>query len=185
MGSPRQRNLILIGYRGSGKTTVGRQAAQRLGYAFVDTDERVVAEAGQSIAAIFEQEGEAGFREREARAIQEATRGSRRVISAGGGAILRSDNVTRLRERGFVVWLTASPDVLWRRIERDEATSETRPALSRLAGVEEVRTVLASRLEAYRRAADGVVDASGDDIERIVLSVLNLYASDSGGSSAR
>jgi shikimate kinase len=183
MADPPKSNLVLIGYRGSGKTTVGRAAAQRLGYRFVDTDDRIVAEAGTTIAEIFAAEGESGFRDREAAAVERASALTGCVISAGGGAILRADNVERLRRSGFVVWLTAPAEVLCRRIEGDASTSASRPALTGLSGLAEVRSVLSARESAYRRAADVSVDAAGDDVSAVVDEVLAAYETGGGGSS--
>jgi shikimate kinase len=182
MADAAKSNLILIGYRGSGKTTVGRAAAKRLGYQFVDTDDLIVAEAGTTIAELFATEGESGFRDREAVAVERAAARTRCVISAGGGAVLRADNVERLRRSGFVVWLTAPAEVLCRRIEGDASTSASRPALTGLAGLAEVRAVLSAREAAYRRAADASVDATGDDVNAMVDAVLAAYEAGGGGS---
>jgi shikimate kinase len=182
--SPRKSNLVLIGYRGSGKTAVGRLCAERLGYAWIDTDARIVAAAGVSIAEIFEREGEPGFRDREARAIAAAADGARTVISAGGGAILRDDNVARLRASGFVVWLTAPPDVLWSRIRQDAASAENRPSLTSGSGLAEVREVLAARADRYRRAADAQVDASCEGVPAVVEHVLAAYWPSAFGRSS-
>lgn len=184
MADAQKTNLILIGYRGSGKTTVGRAAATRLGYQFVDTDDWIVAEAGTTIAEIFTAEGESGFRDREAAAVARASALTRCVISAGGGAILRTDNVERMRRSGFVVWLTAPAEVLCRRIEGDASTGASRPALTGLSGLAEVRAVLSSREATYRRAADVSVDAAGDDIRAVVDAVLAAYEAGGGSSDA-
>ena len=87
------KNIVLIGYRGSGKTSVGRLLADRLGWAFVDTDDLIESQAGTSIADIFATEGEAGFRAREREAIAKATQDARRVIAVGGGAVTDRRNV--------------------------------------------------------------------------------------------
>ena len=89
---------MLIGYRGSGKTVVGRLLAERRGWTFVDTDALIEAQAGISIAEIFAAEGEAGFRAREERVIARVAADRRRVLSVGGGAVLRQENVAQLRE---------------------------------------------------------------------------------------
>lgn len=109
-------NVTLMGFMGSGKTTVGRILATRLGWDFVDTDRLVEAKAGIPIPAIFAERGEAGFRELEAATIQEVARGDRQVIATGGGAILDPANRLALRMAGVVVHLKASPEMLWRRV---------------------------------------------------------------------
>jgi shikimate kinase len=160
-------NVALIGYRGSGKTTVGRLLAKRLGWTFVDTDDLIVSDAGTSIADIFAAEGETGFRQHEYQAIAGVTQGTHQVIAVGGGAVTDADNVERLRSGGTVVWLTAPPEVLWARIKQDEQTASARPDLTTGGGLAEVRTVLAEREAAYEAAADVRMDTanrSPDDV---------------------
>ncbi len=176
MTDSRAPNLVLIGYRGSGKTTVGRLVADRLGFVLVDTDMLIVSEAGASIATIFQQEGESGFRQREARVVQAVMDGGGQVISMGGGVVLQDDNVRRMRARGFVIWLTAPIHLLWQRIQADTATAANRPALSSFAGMEEVQVVLAARMPRYRAAAHAEIDASADP-QTVAQRVLDAYGS--------
>jgi shikimate kinase len=184
MTSGERKNLVLIGYRGAGKTTVGRAVAERLALAFVDTDEQIVAEAGVSIADIFAEHGEPEFRRREAAVVQCVAGQGGQVISAGGGAILRDDNVEALRRTGVVVWLAAPPELLWERIRGDESTAANRPALSDRIGLEEVRVILAQRELRYRQAAHAVVDASDENVDRVVEAVLAVYDSPTSSSSS-
>ncbi|MCK4661042.1 MAG: shikimate kinase [Phycisphaerae bacterium] len=153
-------NVVLIGYRGSGKTTVGRLVADRLGYEFVDTDVLVAERAGKTIAAIFAEDGEAVFRSLEAEVIAEASARSRIVLSAGGGAILRDDNVRRLRECGTVFWLTADARVLWSRIQGDVTSAANRPALTSRVDLDEVRHVLGIRYARYEKCAHQRIDTT-------------------------
>ncbi len=146
-------HIILIGYRGSGKTTVGRRLAARLGRAFVDADEHLEAAAGKSIREIFAAEGEPGFRDREEATITELTTLPDAVLATGGGAVLREANRDRLRAAGFVVWLTADPHTLWERLQTDAATRERRPDLAG-GGLDEVTRLLAVRTPLYRGLAD-------------------------------
>lgn len=132
------RLLFLIGYRGSGKTTVGRILADRLGWAFVDADDRTEAAAGKSIAAIFAAEGEAGFRAREADTLAVLCRLTNHVVATGGGVVLRPANRELLRSVGFVAWLVASPEAAWERLTADPTTSDRRPNLT--AGVDRTRS---------------------------------------------
>jgi shikimate kinase len=104
--------------------------------------------------------------------------GEGQVISMGGGVVLRDDNVACMRARGFVVWLTAPIELLWRRIQTDAATAANRPALTSLPGIEEVRVVLAARTARYRAAAHVEVDASAEP-ESVVDAVLAAYGSSS------
>ncbi|MFQ5414982.1 MAG: shikimate kinase [Phycisphaerae bacterium] len=168
---------MLIGYRGCGKTTVGRLLADRLSARFVDTDERVVAEAGRSIADIFATEGEAGFRRRESRVVAQLASSHPPdtdppiVISLGGGAILDHANLTRLKAGARVVWLTCSPDVLHARITADAAGASSRPALT-VGGIDEVRTILAQREPLYRRFADLTISSQDRSPEDLVADIV-------------
>ncbi len=153
-------HLHLIGARGSGKSTVGPVLAARLGRAFVDADVVLEADAGLSIADIFAAEGEAGFRARETATLRKLAGGPPAVIATGGGIVLRAENRDLLRASGFVVWLTASPEVLWERIAYDPFTAARRPNLTAVGGLAEVRQLLVAREPRYRGTAHFVVDAA-------------------------
>ena len=163
MADATPKNVVLIGYRGCGKTTVGRLLARRMDRPFVDTDELIEAEAGMSIAEIFNTVGEPGFRRREAEVIARLTRRGGQVISAGGGAVLDGENVRGFRESGTVVWLTAPPDVLWQRIHADDRSAGSRPDLTARGGLDEVHSLLQHRVPLYQRAANIVIDTANRD----------------------
>ncbi len=163
-------NVYLIGYRGSGKTTVGRHLAERLGLSAVDSDDLIEQAAGASIREIFEREGEAGFREREQQVVaQVAADAARmpRVVSLGGGAILREANRQQLASSGVCVWLTASPEQLVERMRADRATAERRPALSQLSDYEEVVAILTAREPLYAATAQKIVNTEDTTVEAI------------------
>lgn len=141
-------NVVLIGYRGCGKTTVGRMLADRNDAGFIDTDALIVHQAGMSIADIFAAEGEPSFRKREEAAIRLATKTGGRIISVGGGAVESKSNRSALRSYGTVVWLQATAECLWQRISTDVASAEQRPDLAQ-GGLEEVRAVLERRTPLY------------------------------------
>ncbi len=114
------RGLVLIGYRGSGKSTVGKIIADRLGRPFVDTDLEIETRSGRSIAAMFAEEGELSFRAWEERTLAElAGEFPEAVLATGGGVVLYERNRRRLRDFGFVAWLQASPEELARRLGTD------------------------------------------------------------------
>lgn len=152
-------SVALIGMRGSGKSTVGRELAARLNLPFIDTDELITHAAGRCIADIFAHDGEIAFRRLEPNAVRESTQGPA-VISVGGGAVLDAGNVSDLRSAAMVVWLTAPVEVLCRRLEQDTANAVSRPALTRLTPADEVRSVLAVREPLYRAAADFAIDTA-------------------------
>ncbi len=154
-------NITLIGYRGSGKSTIGKRLADLLAMDFLDTDLLITAHADKTIKEIFEAEGESGFRDRESAAIREAAARTNTIIAAGGGAILRPENVAALKASGKIVWLQADPETLHARIHADPATAANRPNLTPLSGsIDEIRSILEKRTPLYAAAADLTLDIS-------------------------
>jgi len=147
-------NIFLIGPMAVGKTTIGRQLAKRLQLEFVDSDQEIEKRTGVSVRLIFDVEGEAGFRDREARVIAELSAMEGIVLATGGGAILREENRKALRKHGIVVYLRASIDS---QLERTKS-SKHRPLLDtedRRGALESLMTI---REPLYRQEADLVVD---------------------------
>jgi shikimate kinase len=168
-------NIFLIGYRGSGKTTVGRRLGELLGRPAVDSDIELEQRAGKSIKDIFAAGGEAAFRELEARVIADLASRDEHVISLGGGAVLSDVNRKAIKGRGPVVWLHASPETLFARIHADPATEDRRPNLTAQGGVEEIRALLAERAPKYKACANLAIDVNRldpDEIARQILSAL-------------
>jgi shikimate kinase len=155
-------SIALVGYRGSGKSTIGRRLADRLWQKFVDTDDLIVKKAGKNIREIFEQQGEAAFRDLEVQAVAEACKLVDHVIAMGGGAVLREENRKAMKDAGLkVIYLRAEPDELLKRIEADTATAATRPSLTPLGGgIEEVRRMLDEREPLYRSVMTGELDVT-------------------------
>lgn len=151
-------SIALIGYRGTGKSTVARHAALRLGWDWIDADVEVELRAGKSIASIFADDGEEAFRHVEAAVVAELCDRRRAVIALGGGAILRPQNRTAIARCGAVVWLTASVDAIVRRLDEDVTTAERRPNLTKAGGRTEVTELLAVREPFYRACATLEVD---------------------------
>lgn len=151
-------NIYLIGYRGSGKTTVARHLASMLWWNWLDADPHLEQQAGCSIREIFESEGETGFRDRESRVVAELALYSQLVVALGGGAVLREENRARLKASGKCAWLKASPELLWSRIQADPTTAERRPNLTAQGGPEEVARLLAERSPLYEECADLTVE---------------------------
>jgi len=177
-------NVFLVGMPGAGKSTVGRLLAGALGQAFIDSDEEIVQRNGVEIATIFEIEGEAGFREREAAVINALTLGSPIVLATGGGAILREDNRRTLRERGLVVYLRASLDMLEARTQKkhgSQVTSRVRPLLEGPNRRLLLETLLSVRGPLYEQTAHVIVDASAAPRAKFLqklLDALNEATSD-------
>ena len=160
-------NVILIGSMGSGKTTVGRRLADRLGFEFVDTDRLIEREAGMSVDAIFRTRGERRFRALERRVIERVASQRNQVIATGGGAILDPANRARLHGSGLTTWLKASPEVMAKRLE----TVRDRPLLRGSDRVRTLQTLLKRREPLYRRAAIHV-DTSDATADRVVAEIL-------------
>ncbi|HJQ80123.1 MAG TPA: shikimate kinase [Lacipirellulaceae bacterium] len=153
--------IFLIGYRGTGKSTVARHLAERLGYDSVDADAEIERRAGKSIAAIFADNGEAAFRDLESQLVAELSGLRRSVIALGGGAVLRESNRIAIRDAGPVVWLTAPVDVIVARLAADPATAGRRPNLTKTGGRDEIETLLTERTPIYGQCATLVVNTDG------------------------
>lgn len=150
-------NLLLVGPMGAGKTAIGRRLAERFSLRFVDADLYLEQSAGASIASIFENSGEAGFREREAATLAELLAQEGLLVSTGGGVVLRAGNRALLRERGFVVYLQVSVPAQLTRLARDRS----RPLLLRGDRAQILQTLSAARDPLYREVADLTLDTDG------------------------
>jgi shikimate kinase len=160
-------NICLVGMMGAGKTTVGRQLAKRLGRRFVDADHEIEARTGVRIPTIFEIEGEAGFRRREAEAIDALTREHGLVLATGGGAVLDPSNRRRLKESGLVVYLRVLPLLLYERTRHDR----NRPLLQVADPLATLEELFAQRDPLYREVADVVIDTSSGGVGSLVRRV--------------
>jgi len=162
-------NIVLIGYRGTGKSTVGKIVAARLGRTMISTDAEIVKRAGKNIPEIVAQHGWEYFRDLESQVCGELAGQDAMVIDTGGGAILRSENVEHLKRDGVLFWLTASVESITQRIGRDNQ----RPSLTGTKSfVEEVEEVLRERTPKYRVAADHIIETDGRSIVQIADEVL-------------
>ena len=170
-------NIFLTGYRATGKTTVARLVAQALGKQAIDADVYIEQQAGMTIAEIFTEEGEQGFRNRETIVVQELADRENLVIALGGGAIVREKNREALQGRGITIWLTASADVIFERMNTDPLTGQRRPDLTAVGGLEEVRSLLTQRTPLYQAAADFTVDTeqlSPEDVAAQIVSKISV-----------
>jgi shikimate kinase len=172
------RNLVLIGGRACGKTSVGKALALALERPFVDLDEVLVAQAGCSIAELVSASGWPEFRRREKELVAHYAGLSGQVLAPGGGVVLDPENVSNLREHGLVIWLTADPAILGQRLRGDQGSQEFRPSLTGADPVEEMARVLAEREPLYQAAAHLVIDTTGLSIPEVVKSILNAIWGD-------
>ena len=170
-------SAILVGYRGSGKTSVGRKLADRLWQSFVDTDELIVAAAGgKTIKEIFEREGEARFRELENQAVAKICTLQEHIIALGGGAVVRAENRKAIKDSGFkCVYLRCEPHVLLARIQADPQTAATRPSLTHLAGgIDEIKQLLAIREPLYRDVMTAELDVTNLTLDEAMVYLTRL-----------
>lgn len=158
-------NLILVGMMGSGKTTVGRELARQLGKVFVDSDEEITKRTGVTVPHIFDVEGEAGFRQREAVTIRELVVRDNLVLATGGGAVLDERNRRGLQQNGIVIYLRASVHDLWQRTrhDRNRPLLQTDNPRARLAELFQQRDSL------YRQVSDIVVQSGKQSAHALML----------------
>jgi shikimate kinase len=171
MASTRQiRNIALIGFMGTGKSSVGRMIADHLHFTFLDTDELVESRAGKSISAIFAEDGEAAFRKMEATVVAELASRKRTVISTGGGVAVGPGNLESLREHALVVCLWASPEKIWERVRGQTH----RPLLREADPLVKIRELLAVREPAYKKA-DVLLNTELRSVREVVQQVLHQF----------
>jgi shikimate kinase len=170
------RGLALVGYRGTGKSTVGRILSERLSRRFVDADLEIEARAGRSASAIFASWGEPVFRDWEERTLAELTRSfPDAIIATGGGVVLREANRRRIREFGYVAWLTADASELARRLASDPRGLDERPALTPAGTIAEIAAVLAKRKPLYAGLADIQIETGDKAPEEVANAILACW----------
>jgi len=162
------RNIFLVGPMGAGKSAVGRQLARSLHLSFMDSDEEVESRTGVDIAFIFEKEGEAGFRKREAAAIDDLTKADGVVLATGGGAIVNPESRSRLGGRGFVVYLYTTVDQQFARTNK----GRERPLLESGDKRQILEALLLERDPLYREVADLVVETDGRRVHSVAKEIL-------------
>lgn len=172
MGFVQKHNIILIGFMGSGKTTVGRRLAERLSYHFCDTDQMLEQKANDTINHIFSVHGEEYFRGMETDSLRELSKDlDHSVLSTGGGLPLRKQNSKLLREMGFVVFLKASKETTLKRLKGDM----TRPLLKGDELEKKVEQLLAIRVPIYEDAAHKIIATDNRSIDEIVAYIMEAY----------
>jgi shikimate kinase len=168
-------NIALIGFMGTGKTAVGQVLTTRLHRKLIEVDAIIAKMASKSISDIFRDNGEIYFRELEIKAIKKATVGTKQVIACGGGVVLNTINIDRLRETGVVINLTASPEIVLKRIEKD---GENRPLLNVNWPPERIKDLMKFRRPFYDRAADFIVNTSKLNVEDIADKIVDRLKND-------
>lgn len=171
---PRNSLIFLVGYRGTGKSTVARLAARRLGWQWIDADEVLEQQAGTTIGRIFGEQGEPGFRQRETEVLEALCRLTNHVVATGGGVVLSAANRHRLKNSGFVVWLNASVETIEQRLQADGQRGDRRPVLT-VGGRAEIEQLLRVREPLYQEVADVVVDTSSQSPGEVADQVVQAF----------
>ncbi len=170
-------HLVLIGYRGAGKSTVAKRLASRLGWDWADVDVEIEQAAGKSIAAVFAEDGETAFRDLESQQFTRLIESDPLVLAAGGGIVLRSENREVLKRisqsGGHVIWLQALPEIIQQRMSADRTTASRRPNLTASGGLREIVELLQERAPLYKECATLAIDTEGKDPGQIAAEILD------------
>jgi shikimate kinase len=169
-------NLALVGFMGTGKSSVGRMAAEQLQFTFIDTDELIESETGKSVAEIFTQQGEAAFRKYERDVVQALGARRQTVIATGGGLVIDPANMASLKSHALVVCLWASPETIWERVQ----AQTHRPLLQTPDPQARIRELLEQRGPAYRQA-DILLHTGFRSTKEVVHQVLHQFQLARGG----
>ena len=159
-------NIILTGFMGTGKSAVGRKLAKKLDMEYLDTDELIEEREGSKIYHIFQKKGEPYFRKLEAAMVKEVSHLDRHVISTGGGVVLKDENIKALRRNGFIICLTANPEIILKRTER----TQDRPLLDESDPGKRIKELLRIR-QAHYEKADFSVNTSNLPLEEVVRKI--------------
>ncbi len=168
-------NIVLIGFRGTGKSCVGRAIAYRTKRRFIDADDYLEQKVGKTIKEIFSEGGEERFRQIESEIIEELTLLDDVVIAAGGGAVLKEENVKNMKRNGFVVLLEADIETIHKRLIEDTEGQAQRPDLTNMKQYEEIRYLLEYRRPFYEDAADYRIDTTKLSVNQIAEKVISAF----------
>ena len=160
-------NIYLIGYRGTGKTSLGKSLASILRWPFVDTDSELARCVGMSIAEFVRQNGWDAFRKTERSIMKKICSNDRHVVATGGGVVLELQNVICMQSSGSLIWLKALPETIRARLSNDRQTEHTRPALTSKGSIDEIEAMLKKRNSRYHEAMDFFVETDGLSIDEI------------------
>jgi len=165
-------NIFLIGYRCTGKTSVGKMLSKALRLAFIDADQQLIQKERKTIAELVDIRGWDYFRRREKEIMQSICTRDRQVVATGGGVVLDSGNVTAMKDCGRLIWLQASPETIRKRMLPDSLTTGQRPALNSHDAINEIGSILKERTPYYRTAMNFSVDTDGRKIGDICEKII-------------
>ena len=172
----RKPNIVLVGFMGTGKTSVGRRLASQLRMRYVDTDDIIERDSGRRISDIFSEDGEPAFRDLESDAVCKASKLYNHVISTGGGAVLRETNMKVLKQSGIIFCLTATPEEIYRRVRHQSH----RPLLQTPDALAKIQSMLAER-KPYYAEADYMVRTTGRPFREITGYIKHIYVKNTRG----
>jgi len=168
-------NIVLIGYRCTGKSSVGRLLAKKLKWNFVDTDKLIEDHVKLKIEDIVLKKGWEEFRKIEKEVVKKVSSADKHVISTGGGVVLDKENVERLKRNGWIVWLKAEPDTIKKRMLKDQASGLIRPALTKDGSIKEIEKLLRIRTPLYKEASDFAIDTDSLSQRQICDMILKEF----------
>ncbi len=166
----RMPNLVLVGFMGTGKSTVGRLIAKRLGLKFVDTDQEIEQVTGITIKSIFKRHGEIRFRSEEKAAVRRVSQQDNQVIATGGGVVLDAENMEMLKQNGIIVCLKADPEIIYQRV----GLKKNRPLLQTEDPLTTIKSLLTERRPFYEQA-DVTVNTSNLELIEVASKVARIY----------
>ncbi|HNX27850.1 MAG TPA: shikimate kinase [Syntrophomonadaceae bacterium] len=170
------KNIVLTGFMGTGKSTVGMKLAERLKMEFVDLDREIERVTGMSVSQIFKRYGEIRFRSEENLMAAKLAKKENLVIATGGGTVLQENNIETFRENGLIICLEADPEDIFARVNRKRGT---RPLLKKNLTIEDIKKMLADRSFFYQQA-DYRLNTSGKDLDSIVKEIIGLIQKQGG-----
>ena len=168
---PQKNNIVLIGFMGTGKSSIARQLHYLYEMEIAEMDQMLVEQEGMSIPDIFTQKGESYFRQIETQLLCNLQKENHIVISCGGGAALREENVTAMKENGYVFLLTASPETIFTRVGQDT----NRPVLNGHRSPEGIAKLMESRREKYEKAADCIISTEGKFSRELAQEIMQAF----------
>ncbi len=178
-------NLYLIGYRCTGKTTIGRRLAEKLNLRFIDADQMLEKHAGMPVSEIVSKFGWDEFRRRETSILQKIEQDAAQVVATGGGIVENTDNIRVMRESGVVIWLQANVETILHRMQGDPETRTLRPALTALSLSDEIAETLSKRIPLYSDASHMAIDTDEASVETITQMLIDQLRSRYAGKFFR
>jgi shikimate kinase len=165
-------NLFMIGYRCTGKTTIGKSIAAAIDWPFVDADTLLVRECGKPIKEIVDTEGWEAFRRMERSTLKQICTKDRQIVATGGGVVLDKANIKAMKTSGMVIWLSATSETIQKRMLQDKNTGNFRPALTEKGHMQEIEDMLLKRNPYYESASDFSIQTDDEPVSEITQTII-------------